>query len=624
MKQETAILEYNGDTAIFRLGGEVVTTVVAPVGCTDTFTELGGGFWHWTRKCIEPTDKMTMRLDNVGKPRYFLVPAVNYNGNGWGSGAQYSGFECDGTPWRFAWHRVSIPACTYAETDKWAVALFGDEAGGMSCAIYTEGENTVQELSWPEVEEPKTLSKRCWMPPFYGTMTPRRVFEGTLMILSAGDVKRRRVRDLLDFVWKSNYREVKMDYTPERVAELDMLGFRQMFLHRLNGLSGFQYNFDWLEEQGCFTKAPRNQCFEIGWCGQNAAVSCILLEEYLKTGNTDLRDKALAVLDSWSKHAFFPNGLMLVKLYAPPDNLDSVPNGTVPVDLDACNLGNGACGFLRAAQLCKQAGIDRPEYLQRGLGLCDFFVKIQQPTGEYARSFFIDGSINSLHGSIGAFIMLAVAEAYDMTGDIKYRNSALRGIDFYLSEFASAGVMTAGALDSNCIDKESGAPVLRGAMWAYELTGDKKYLEAAEDVAYYLATWQYHYSEKFPEGSLIAETNFDTYGSTSVSAAHNALDHYGIYWIPEYVKLAELTGNPMWRERARALWYSGIKLLSDGTLVIRNRVRPVGSQDESVRHTRWGRIDQRYFIPVEHCTIWQGVFRYETLRRLGGDWSLLR
>jgi len=122
----------------------------------------------------------------------------------------------------------------------------------------------------------------------------------------------------------------------------------------------------------------------------------------------------------------------------------------------------------------------------------------------------------------------------------------------------------------------------------------------------------------------VTRNNVSAIGVELFSAAHNALDHYGIYWIPEYVKLAELTGNPMWRERARALWYSGTKLLSDGTLVIRNRVRPVGAQDESVRHTRWGRIDQRYFIPVEHCTTWQGVFRYETMRRLGGDLDLLR
>ncbi len=79
--------------------------------------------------------------------------------------------------------------------------------------------------------------------------------------------------------------------------------------------------------------------------------------------------------------------------------------------------------------------------------------------------------------------------------------------------------------------------------------------------------------------------------------------------MPEYIELAELTGNAVWRDRARALWYNGIQLISDGTLVINNRVRPAGSQDESVRHTRWGRPDKRIFVPSEWLPSWPGTFR---------------
>ena len=89
------------------------------------------------------------------------------------------------------------------------------------------------------------------------------------------------------------------------------------------------------------------------------------------------------------------------------------------------------------------------------------------------------------------------------------------------------------------------------------------------------------------------------------------------------MKLAQLTGNDIWRQRARALWYNGLQLLSDGTLVIRGRVRPAGSQDESFRHTRWGRIDRRIFIPSEWCTVWQGSFRHQALNMLS-DWNDLR
>ena len=88
-------------------------------------------------------------------------------------------------------------------------------------------------------------------------------------------------------------------------------------------------------------------------------------------------------------------------------------------------------------------------------------------------------------------------------------------------------------------------------------------------------------------------------------------------------ELAELTGKAIWRSRARALWYNGIQLISDGTLVVNGRVRPAGSQDESVRHTRWGRPDKRIFVPSEWLVNWTGSFREVALDRLE-NWDALR
>ena len=93
--------------------------------------------------------------------------------------------------------------------------------------------------------------------------------------------------------------------------------------------------------------------------------------------------------------------------------------------------------------------------------------------------------------------------------------------------------------------------------------------------------------------------------------------------MPEFIELAELTGKEMWRSRARALWYAGTQLISDGTLTVKGRVRPAGSQDESVRHTRWGRPDRKYFTTSEWLTHWQTSFREVALDRLP-SWDDLR
>lgn len=602
------------------LDGEEVLTIPVPKGCHDSFELINDNAFYWRRKTDVPVTEMKLTLEANYKPRYFQIPAVNYNGNGWGSGAQYSGYGCEDKPWVYAWHRTSIPACTYSESEKYAVALFGEEKGGMSCSIYEQEGKLVQELIWPETEAPKVLFKRAWQAPYYGTMEPTDSFTGIVMLMPAGK-PREKMHDLLDFAWEFFCRDIKMWKTPEQVKKLDLLLFRQLWSKKYNGLVGFTHGLNWDDQSNLFIQQSRY--FEIGWVGQNAAKACALLDQYIEEGDGDARDKALAVLDSWEKYTFLPNGLMLVKIVEKPERLDSTLNGDIPTDLDACNLGTAATYFFRAAALCEKAGIDRPNYAKRAFGLCDFFVSAQQESGEFAKSYFMDGTIDKAHGSVGAFIILPLLDAYERTEDQKYLDSAIRGLDFYLGEFEKGGCTTAGALDSNCIDKESGAPVLRASLRVYEITGEKRYLELAEELAYYLATWQYHYSVAFPKDSMAGELGVDTYGSTAVSAAHNALDHYGLWWVPEYVTLAELTGKNIWKERARALWYSGTQLISDGTLVVKGRVRPAGCQDESIRHTRWGRPDNRYFITSEWCTGWQGTFRHLILETLD-DWDILR
>lgn len=602
------------------LNGRHALTIQVPCGCTDSFELLDEKAFRWTRSCEKPTDHMKMTLRGQFKPRYFQVPSVNYNGNGWGSGAQYYGYCDNGKPWVYAWHRTSIPACTYIESDEYAVALFGGEEGGMSCSVYPDGEESIQELIWPETEGPRVLQKRFWDGPYQGTMEPATTFTGIVMLMEAGK-PREKVKELQDFAWRFFRREVKMPYSPERVRQLDMLYRRQLWHRMYNGITGFASGMNWNDAQGSFIHHIPS--IEIGWVGQNAAQSCALLDLYLEDGDTDARDKALSVLDSWDKYAFLPNGLMFVNLMEIPERLDSAVNGDIPVTLDACNLGTAATYFFRATKLCKKAGIERPSYEKRAFGLCDFFVRAQQENGEFAKAYFLDGSISARHGSIGAFIVLPLLDAYELTGEEKYWDAAIRGLDFYLSEFDRFGYTTAGALDSNCIDKESAAPILRAALRIYELKKEQKYLDEAIELGYYLATWQWHYTVKYSADTMLGQLGFDTYGSTAVSAAHNALDHYGLYWIPEYLKLAEYTGNDMWRQRARALWYSGTQLLSDGTLVIKGRVRPAGSQDESARHTRWSRPDHRCFVSSEWCTGWQGTFRY-MVQEMIKDWDILR
>ena len=45
-------------------------------------------------------------------------------------------FAEDGTPWSWAWHRVTIPACTYSENREISIALMADANVNCACSLY--------------------------------------------------------------------------------------------------------------------------------------------------------------------------------------------------------------------------------------------------------------------------------------------------------------------------------------------------------------------------------------------------------------------------------------------------------------------------------------------------------
>ena len=71
----------------------------------------------------------------------------------------------------------------------------------MSGCLAKEGDAACQSLLWPEQEGPKVLFKRCWEPPFQGTMTPRQSFQAILRV-SAVHQPRKGYHGLLDFAWR--------------------------------------------------------------------------------------------------------------------------------------------------------------------------------------------------------------------------------------------------------------------------------------------------------------------------------------------------------------------------------------------------------------------------------------
>jgi len=199
---------------------------------------------------------------------------------------------------------------------------------------------------------------------------------------------------------------------------------------------------------------------------------------------------------------------------------------------------------------------------------------------------------------------------YEMTRAEEYLSSALAAMGYYHDAFVQNGYTTAGALDTHCIDKESSYPLLISALHLFHLTSDKEWLKKAKEIAYYLSTWQWHYSIDYPKGTVLNSLGYDTFGGTAVSTQHHHIDKYAVKYVPQLLELAELTGENIWRDRGIAVFNNATIGISDGSLSVMGKKRPVGSQDEAFMHTHWG---EPYSVS-QWLVAWPTAFRLEVLR----------
>jgi hypothetical protein len=237
--------------------------------------------------------------------------------------------------------------------------------------------------------------------------------------------------------------------------------------------------------------------------------------------------------------------------------------------------------------------------------------------GRIGKAWRNDGKSVDPDGTIGAFLIPPLVTAYRATHKAAYLEGAEKSYAFYFGEFVKNGFTTAGALDTYCIDKESATPLLKAALELHDVTGKEAYLRHAEDVSYYLATWQWHYTVPYAEGTVLRELGYDTFGGTAVSTQHHHQDPYALIIVNDWIKLAQLTGKAMWRERAVAAWANASIGISNGDLVVMGKKRPYGSQDEGFLHTRW----LQPFAVSQWLVAWPAAFRLETLRQ-NPNWSI--
>ena len=561
---------------------------------------------------------------------FYMIPCVSYNGNQWGTGNEPKGLEYNGEPWVFAYDRVAIPSATFSENQDYALSVFASDNTAESlisaCSLVQNKNGMTHRIFWPERETPVTYTGRDKYGPAVEKTVKIKAHEKFIVqfYVSVSKTHTRNYgwTEAFDRAWKIFRRPVTncvsgAEYRKWRVEYIkDVQYARKHDKYSLFEMGLLASGVNYMGSPGEEFKFRQEYQYEVGWCGQNASEALALLHDYALTGDSDSLEKGTAVLDTWVKYAPCGNGLFQVVF-------DNIINNNQEYAIDTCNLGWGAWIMLEAYKIAKNFGEDKPEWLKFGLDLCDFFVVNRAPDGSFGKIWSVDGVCTDIGGTIGCYILLAMIEAYRVTGDIKYLDVTKDIYFFYAERDLMQVSCTAGALDTHCIDKETCWPLCKIGLDLYEETQDIKFLEYAKLAGYYMLSFMFHYDALYDDDSDFTQLGYRTYGATSVSTQHHHLDPWGSLLCYDWYRLYKITGDIIWKERFEAGWMNAMLGVSDGNLIIHGIKRPISSQNEGFWHCNWipNGGDYKRGTFNDWLQSWVGAFKLITLIR-EPDWKL--
>ena len=528
-----------------------------------------------------------LRFETTFVPNHYVIPGISYNGNGWGRGLEPKGLlsEPEGEPWIFDDRRTTIPACTVSENDESYFAAMvsdRDDASHLaSCSMVRQGDGTMlHRILWPELESPKTYCDRDRYSDPHGewvTIPAGGTFTVTVFLLSG--------KPVLPKYGTANAEDAALEllgapllprFTPEEVSSL-CCSFAKSLLRPMGERTLFCIGYRPDGENG-FRQVEGS---EFGWCGQNGMYARLMLKRGAETNDPELTAIGCEVLDAFSHEAVGKTGLIRA-------HYGSVLSGGEAVE-DTCNLGFAVREFAASWAFMRKHGVDRPAWIAAARGIADFLLSRWSDEYGFGKSWDVDtGECRNPDGTIGAYLIPGLTELYRVTGESKYLDGARRACRFYRDRDLAAFQCTAGALDTYCVDKESSAPLVAGAMELYELDGWAEWLDCAKMAGWYFCSWMFHHDTVNLPGTDFEAFGYRTIGGSAVSAQHHHIDLYGALIVPYLFELGEASGDSRFTKRAELLWANAVQNLApEGGKRIHGLYRWPGAQNEAYFHCRW-------------------------------------
>ena len=295
---------------------------------------------------------------------------------------------------------------------------------------------------------------------------------------------------------------------------------------------------------GVLNKAVRHEKYFVnGFTGAQSDVGYELYREGILTKNSEYIRKGKNILDFWCSEGVWPASSALPPVWWMPSNGNKAGGDTgYPVMIR--HLTDGAEGILDAYIFALKNGTDMTEWKKTVLRTADFLAGNQNSDGSFYRAYNRDGTVCNVtsdanyNGTSKLNTPVAVrflGRVYELTGEKKYLDAALKAADYsYETLYKTMGKYVGGTPDNpNVTDKEAAIYAMYCFEAAYMLSGDGKYYDAYLHALYSTMSWfiTYDYKVPYPINNAVKNINIFKEGGVNgfsfIAIGHSGIDVFG-------------------------------------------------------------------------------------------------
>ena len=340
------------------------------------------------------------------------------------------------------------------------------------------------------------------------------------------------------------YSPAELDVNSETVLDVSLQTLDHYWLKSGNA-PGFPFSVY------CSSGEVNETSFDMGFVGMQTACGYYLYRYGLDHGNETYRKKGEQILDFWANTSANADGM-------PKIWYDIAPYNSFRNYNDLRNMQGGMEPMLLAWSCAEAAHPgSHANWLKFCKGAADWMVSKQNSDGSFPKAFDNNGNIVDNGTYLTSNILRFLTAMYGVTSKTSYKTAITKAGNWCITNINNTYRYVGSVIDNPYVmDRESGQKMIEAMLACYDLTGDSKYLKAAQQAAYYTVGYMYAYNIPWENGTTITmpwPKKKSTVGITIIATGHSGADCGFSYNSFEYLRLYNITGDEYFLKIARLL-----------------------------------------------------------------------